>query len=131
MAKKKKIEGKTAKEWCNIGDDLNGLGRNEEAIECYDKALKIEPKCERARRNREFAEKKLREKNIKDAILYVPEKTYERDLTIIKRQDILVKYQMMKNNDKLNEISNYIYLKYRSFGFINLNFLKRKIYEFI
>ena len=69
--------------------------------------------------------------NIKDEILYTPEKSYEKDLTIIKRQDILVKYKFMKNDEKLDEISNYIYLKYKSFEFINLNFLKRKIYEFI
>lgn len=69
--------------------------------------------------------------NIKDDILYVPTQSYKRDLTVIKRQDILTRYQMMKNEEKLDEISKYIYLKYKSFGFINLNFLKRKIYEFL
>ena len=69
--------------------------------------------------------------NIKNEILYIPDQVYKKDLTIIKREDILLRYKMMKNTDKLDEIANYIYLKYKSFGFINLNFLKRKIYEFV
>ena len=69
--------------------------------------------------------------NIKDSILYIPDKKYKRDLTIIKKEDLELKYQFMNDQEKIQEIANYVYIKYKSFGFINLNFLKRKIYEFI
>jgi tetratricopeptide (TPR) repeat protein len=45
---KKKIEGKTAEEY-------------EDAIRCYDKALKIYPNHESAKNNKEIAEEKLKE----------------------------------------------------------------------
>ena len=69
--------------------------------------------------------------NIKENILYVPEKSYIKDLTIISRKDIEEKYARMNNQKYIDQIAKYIYTNYKSFGFINLNFLKRKIYEFI
>lgn len=68
---------------------------------------------------------------IHDNMLYVPENSYEKDLTKIKRSDIINKYRLMANKTEIDKIANSIYLKYKDFDFINLNFLKRKIYEFI
>lgn len=41
----KKIEGKTAYQWYDLGNKTNNL---EEKINCYDKALKLDPKSEKA-----------------------------------------------------------------------------------
>lgn len=71
------------------------------------------------------------EGDIKNKILYVPDKSYVKDLTIISRVEIDAKYERMYNQESIDEIANYIYTTYKSFGFINLNFLKRKIYEFV
>ena len=46
--------------WCNKGVVLGKLGRHEEAIECYDKALKINPQYAMAWRNKGVALKDLR-----------------------------------------------------------------------
>jgi len=51
-----------ALEWIKKGIALRELGRYGEAIECYDKALEIDPKDEVARKNKKLAEQKLREK---------------------------------------------------------------------
>lgn len=72
------------------------------------------------------------EKNkIKDEILYLPTDPYEKDLTQIDKLAINKKYEMMNNNKRINEITDEIYEKYKGFDFINVNFLKRKIYEYI
>ena len=37
-------KGLTAKEWCDKGDALAKSGRHEEALQCFDKALAIDPR---------------------------------------------------------------------------------------
>jgi hypothetical protein len=69
--------------------------------------------------------------NIIDDILYIPEEEYKKDLTKINRSDIMEKYKLIHNKTEVDRISNELYEKYKGFGFINLNFLKRKIYEYI
>jgi tetratricopeptide (TPR) repeat protein len=41
-------KGLTAKEWCDKGDALAKSGREEEALQCFDKALAIDPKDAKA-----------------------------------------------------------------------------------
>ena len=67
----------------------------------------------------------------KEDILYVPEKTYEKDETAISRVDIMNKYKKINDRKFIHEVSSYIYKKYKVFEYLNLNFIKRKIYEFI
>lgn len=64
-------------------------------------------------------------------ILYTPEEEYKKDLNKISKEDIIKKYEFMNDSLKIQKIANEIYLKYKCFGFINLNFLKRKIYSYI
>jgi len=72
------------------------------------------------------------DENIKDAILYVPDKKYKKDLTIIKSEDLELKYYFMNDEEKIQEIANFIYIKYKNKSqFINISFLKKKIYEFM
>ena len=42
---KKKIDGKTEDEWLSEGDILYEQGRYEEALECFNKVLEINPNC--------------------------------------------------------------------------------------
>lgn len=70
-------------------------------------------------------------KNIEDDILYTPKELYKKDLTSINRNIIDKKYELMQNLPELEKIAKSIFLKYKDFEFINLNFLKRKIYTFI
>ena len=69
--------------------------------------------------------------SIEELILYTPETTYKKDLTVISEGDIIKKYKLLNNNGEIKRISNEIYEKYKGFGFINLNFLKRQIYEYL
>jgi len=71
------------------------------------------------------------EENIKDDILYVPEDSYEKSLNEVQIYDIKLKYNLIKDKIELDRISQEVYDKYKGFEFINLNFLKRKIYEYI
>ena len=43
-------KGLTAKELCDKGDALAKSGRDEEALQCFDKALAIDPKTNRTTR---------------------------------------------------------------------------------
>lgn len=70
-------------------------------------------------------------KSIQSDILYTPEEDYKKDLNKISKEEILKKYKFMDDTPKIQKIAYEIYSKYKSFGFINLNFLKRKIYEYI
>ena len=82
----------------------------------------------------EDIENKIRNNNAeieKNDILYVPDKTYEKDETEISIIDIENKYKKIRDNKFIYEVSNYIYNKYKVFEYLNLNFIKRKIYEFI
>ena len=79
-------------------------------------------------------ENKIKNNNVaieKEDILYVPEKTYEKDETEISLIDIKNKYKKIQDNKFIYEVSTYIYNKYKVFDYLNLNFIKRKIYEFI
>ena len=71
------------------------------------------------------------ENNISGNILYTPSEEYKKDLTSIQGEDISTKYNFLHDEEELNRIAIEIFTKYKSFGFINLNFLKRKIYEYI
>lgn len=77
--------------------------------------------------------KNIQETNndVLNELLYVPEQEYKKDLTIVERKDILERYNFIKSQKNMNIIAKEIYNKYKKFGFINLNFLKRKIYEYI
>lgn len=44
----KKIKGKTALDWVNIGDSFIKSGNFQKAIECCEKAVKIDPQNEDA-----------------------------------------------------------------------------------
>ena len=70
-------------------------------------------------------------KDIKNEILYIPLEEYKKDLTIINRKMINDRYEFIDDDAKLNKIAKEIYDKYKDFRFVNLNFLKRKIYEYI
>ena len=50
---------KTAVDWYNKGCDLDELGRYEEAIKAYDKALEIDPNHEEASYNKDLARRQL------------------------------------------------------------------------
>ncbi|MEX2720770.1 MAG: tetratricopeptide repeat protein [Candidatus Wukongarchaeota archaeon] len=52
--------------WNNKGVALRLLGKFEKAIECFDKALKIDPKDKLALKNREIVMDKLAERKIPD-----------------------------------------------------------------
>ena len=52
MSKRKKDEGKTALHWLIEGFTLSDLGKHEEAIKCYDKAIEIDPENETALNNK-------------------------------------------------------------------------------
>lgn len=78
-----------------------------------------------------FNEKSSQKKSIESDILYTPEEQYKKALDKISKQDIEKKYEFINNQVKIQKIANEIYSKYKCFEFINLNFLKRKIYEYI
>lgn len=69
--------------------------------------------------------------NISNNIMYIPTEYYKKDLTVIQRKDINNKYLLISDQKRIDNIAQEIYDKYKSFGFINLNFLKRKIYEYV
>jgi tetratricopeptide (TPR) repeat protein len=48
-------QGLTAKEWCDKGFELGTLGRLQEALQCCDKALAIDPQCAKAWNNKGYA----------------------------------------------------------------------------
>lgn len=79
----------------------------------------------------DFDENNESSESINSDILYTPEEEYKKDLKKISKQDIIEKYKFMGDTVKINKIAKDIYNKYKGFGFINLNFLKRKIYEYI
>ena len=71
------------------------------------------------------------EENISQKILYTPEDNYEKDLTSIEHQSIKDKYTFLVDKEHIQSIAEEIFMKYKGFGFINLNFLKRKIYQYV
>jgi Flp pilus assembly protein TadD len=53
-------KGLTAKEWCDKGHALAKSGREEEALQCFDKALAIDPKDATAQQGKPVALEKIR-----------------------------------------------------------------------
>ena len=78
-----------------------------------------------------FNEKTIKSKSIEKEILYTPIEAYKKDMNIICKEEIQKKYKFIGDSVKIKKIANEIYNKYKCFGFINLNFLKRKIYGYI
>ncbi|AXI24907.1 hypothetical protein CFE53_01510 [Methanofervidicoccus sp. A16] len=57
---KKKIDGKTKEEWLDEGISLSKAGKYKEALECFDKVLKIDPNCVDGWYNKGLALSKLK-----------------------------------------------------------------------
>jgi tetratricopeptide (TPR) repeat protein len=53
------IDQNDAGGWYNRGTDLGKLGRYEEALKSYDKALELDPNYANAQKNRDLAYKQL------------------------------------------------------------------------
>jgi tetratricopeptide (TPR) repeat protein len=53
-------KGLTAKEWCDKGDALAKSGRHEEALQCFDQALAIDPTNAIAQQGKPVAVEKTR-----------------------------------------------------------------------
>lgn len=53
-------KGLTAKEWCDRGDTLAKSGRDQEALQCFDRALAIDPKNTTAQQGKPVAVESIR-----------------------------------------------------------------------
>ena len=53
-------KGLTAKEWCDRGDTLAKSGRDQEALQCFDRALAIDPKNTTAQQGKPVAVENIR-----------------------------------------------------------------------